>query len=134
LTLLMIAVVALPAVIVPAWLISQSKGKAALEQLLASGTRVSGVLAEVGAPVLVGRQGQAFYSASIVLAYDSPQGPLHIATSVYAPASLTHIVQAGARCDAVIDPADPARLALVSVVNAHGVPAHVRIGSTHFPW
>lgn len=98
------------------------------------GTRAQAVFAQVGAPSMVGRYGHGDAYHSVPVTFTLTEGGRTIETHLTCEARQLPLLQAGAPCELLIDPADPKRLMVASVQNAFGVRVATEIGSSHFPW
>lgn len=98
------------------------------------GTRASAVLAKVGEPAMLGRYGRgpSFYSVPVSLSLADESGSIE--THLTCEERHLTLLQRGAPCELLIDPAEHTQLMVASVQNAFGVQVATEIGSSHFPW
>lgn len=117
------------------FIFSDVKNRFELDDLLATGTRVAGKLVEVGTGSPAGRSNHTrYYTQPITFQFTGPQGDQTVKTQVVVPEMLQALLQAGAPCEAIIDPSLPSRLCLVSISNAFGVKTAVTLGTQYSRW
>lgn len=122
-----------------AWFIYQLGGKPREQEtpsfvLGAIGRPAKATLAEVGKPRILGRYGHgpSFYSVPVRLRLIASDDAIE--TRVTCTEPQLALLQAGASCELLLDPADSSRLMIASVKNAFGVDVKTEIGSSHFRW
>lgn len=104
----------------------------ALEELLATGRRLTGVLEQVGPlPSVVVRQNQvAFLERRATFVFETPEGLERVETAVVVPEVVMYLFQAGARCEVRVDAKTPTRLCIVALYNSFGVAEPVTIAAS----
>ncbi|WNZ60843.1 hypothetical protein QEG98_33695 [Myxococcus sp. MxC21-1] len=98
------------------------------------GTRAHAVLATVGEPVTLGRYGHGPTFHAVPVSFQLTNPSRSIETRLTCSALQLPLLQPGAPCELLLDPADPTRLMVASVQNSFGVQVPTEIGSSHFRW
>ncbi|AKT39038.1 hypothetical protein [Chondromyces crocatus] len=98
------------------------------------GRRARATFARVDPPVILGRYGHGPSYNRVPVSLQLADANQVIETHLTCLSTHLHLLQPGAPCELLIDPADPTRLMVTGVQNAFGVVVPAEIGSSHFRW